>query len=76
MFLCANGEIHLSIAVEICDDKCVSEVILGSDTAYEDIPLQADVEFQWLSFLRMDLVFNGFVSVNEAECQGGNNPDS
>ena len=76
MFLCANGEIHLSIAVKICDDKSVSEVILGSNATYEDIALQANVEHQWFSFLRVDLTFDGFVPIDEAECQGRNNPDT
>ena len=72
----ALQEIDLSIAVKICDDKSGSEVILGSNATYEDIALQANVEHQWFSFLRVDLTFDGFVPIDEAECQGRNNPDT
>ena len=75
-FLRTNGKIHLSITVEICYDKCVPEVILTGHATYQDISLQANIEPEWFSGLSMDLAFNGFAAVYEAECQCRDNPCS
>ena len=46
------------------------------ETPTDESSLQPNVEFQWLSFLRVDLAFDGFVPVGESESERRSNPDA